>query len=382
MAKLGIQDDLRIENSRGTVVALSCKMVGGGIDGSLDLCARVCLIDEHERIIFHSYVAPNLPVTNYRYETTGIRPEHLRDAVPLKEVSRKIQDYLCNGEPIWQIRSRSGSARILVGHGLDHDLKCLDLEYPAIMIRDTSIYPPLLKTSKLSNSLKYLTKAYLGYDIQTGVQDPYDECVATMKLYMRMKSQAHKREDYPLANDPQNRNNFASWRQTIEPQEAQLERLEKPSYTKWLDGMLEQGKSVLYIAFGTQAEISPEQLKEIKIGLEKSEVNFLWVVRKRERSRFSKPLWVELVIESICAKVLILAWPMMAEQHLNARMVVEEIKIWLRVETCDGSVRGFVKCEGLEEPIRKLMEGEHGKEARKKVKQLVIQSKVDHRGKR
>ncbi|WMV15165.1 hypothetical protein MTR67_008550 [Solanum verrucosum] len=39
------------------------------------------------------------------------------------------------------------------------------------------------------------------------------------------------------------------------------------------------------------------------------------------------------VVESICAKVPILAWPMMADQHLNARMVVEEIKIGLRVET-------------------------------------------------
>ncbi|KAM3250671.1 RNA exonuclease 4 [Capsicum chacoense] len=214
MARLGIQDDLRIENSHGRVVALSCKMVGGGSDGSLDLCARVCLIDEHERILFHSYVAPNLPITNYRYETTGIRQEHLRDAVPLKQVSKKIQDYLCNGEPLWQIRSRSGRARILVGHSLDHDLKGLELEYPTIMIRDTAKYPPLMKTSKLSNSLKYLTKAYLGYEIQTGIQDPYEDCVATMRLYMRMKSQAHRREDYPLANDPQNRNNFGAWRQS------------------------------------------------------------------------------------------------------------------------------------------------------------------------
>ncbi|PHT29866.1 hypothetical protein CQW23_30537 [Capsicum baccatum] len=215
MARLGIQDDLRIENSHGRVVALSCKMVGGGSDGSLDLCARVCLIDQHERILFHSYVAPNLPITNYRYETTGIRQEHLRDAVPLKQVSKKIQDYLCNGEPLWQIRSRSGRARILVGHSLDHDLKCLELEYPTIMIRDTAKYPPLMKTSKLSNSLKYLTKAYLGYEIQTGIQDPYEDCVATMRLYMRMKSQAHRREDYPLANDPQNRNNFGAWRQKL-----------------------------------------------------------------------------------------------------------------------------------------------------------------------
>lgn len=70
-----------------------------------------------------------------RYETTGIRPEYLRDAMPLKQVQRKIQDYLCNGEPVWKIRSRGGKARILVGHGLDHDLECLGMEYPTLMIR-------------------------------------------------------------------------------------------------------------------------------------------------------------------------------------------------------------------------------------------------------
>ncbi|XP_049371506.1 uncharacterized protein LOC125836373 [Solanum verrucosum] len=219
---LGFQDDLKIGNSQGRVVALSCKMVGGGTDGSLDICARVCLIDEHERILFESYVAPNIPITNYRYEISGIRPEYMRNAMPLKQVSRKIQDYLCNGEPIWQIRTRSGRARILVGHNLDHDLKCLEIEYPTIMIRDTAKYPPLMKTSKLSNSLKYLSKAYLGYEIQIGVQDPYDDCVATMRLYMRMKSQVHKRENYPLATDPQNRNNFASWR------ENELEKMMPP----------------------------------------------------------------------------------------------------------------------------------------------------------
>lgn len=173
---------------------------------------------------------------------------------------------------------------------------------------------------------------------------------------------------------------------------------EKPSYIKWLDGMLEQGKQVLYVAFGTQAEISPEQLKEIKIGLKKSEVNFLWVIRRtidevddgfkdrvKNRGRVVTE-WVDQreilshasvqgflshcgwnsVIESICAKVPILAWPMMADQHLNARMVVEEMKIGVRVETCDG----FVKWEGLEKPIKELMEGEKGKEAMKKVNEI------------
>ncbi|KAJ6321658.1 hypothetical protein OIU77_011684 [Salix suchowensis] len=74
-----------------------------------------------------------------------------------------------------------------------------------------------------------------------------------------------------------------------------------------------------------------------------------------------------LVLESICAEVPILAWPMMAEQPLNARMVEEEIKVWLRVETCNGSVRGFVKWEGLKKMVEELMEGEMGKEVRKNV---------------
>lgn len=70
MANLGIQDELRIDSGRTKclqVVALACKMVGGGSDGTLDLCARVCLIDAYENIIFHAYVKPQIPVTNYRY---------------------------------------------------------------------------------------------------------------------------------------------------------------------------------------------------------------------------------------------------------------------------------------------------------------------------
>lgn len=48
------------------VVALGCTMVGGGSDGTLDLCARVCVIDEDENVIFHTYIKPHIPVTNYR----------------------------------------------------------------------------------------------------------------------------------------------------------------------------------------------------------------------------------------------------------------------------------------------------------------------------
>jgi hypothetical protein len=56
----------------------------------------------------------------------------------------------------------------------------------------------------------------------------------------------------------------------------------KPTWVQWLDKKREQGNSVLYVAFGSQVEISPAQLKEIATGLEESKVNFLWVIRKSE----------------------------------------------------------------------------------------------------
>ncbi|KAL9261266.1 RNA exonuclease 4-like protein [Drosera capensis] len=189
MENLGIHDDLRIDSGRGRgpqAVALACTMVGGGSDGSVDLCARVCLVDEHENIIFHAYVKPNTTITNYRFETTGIRAEHLRDAMPLRQAQRKVQDFMCNGELVWKIRA-TGKSRILAGHGLDHILECMGMEYPTVMIR---------------------------YDIHNGIQDLYEDCVATMRLYIRMRTQNHTAESYPQASDPQNRNNFASWRES------------------------------------------------------------------------------------------------------------------------------------------------------------------------
>ena len=65
-ANLGIQDDLIIDSGKTRAVALACKMVGGGSDGSLDLCARVCIIDEYENILFHS-----ISSHNFLLQTTG-----------------------------------------------------------------------------------------------------------------------------------------------------------------------------------------------------------------------------------------------------------------------------------------------------------------------
>ncbi|KAL4205021.1 hypothetical protein AMTRI_Chr01g135060 [Amborella trichopoda] len=214
LSNMYVEGNLASKNGRNgsQAVGLACQVVGGGIDGSLNICARVCLVDEDENVIFHSYVKPHIPVTNYRYEMTGIRAEHLRDALPLKQVQKKIQDILYNGEVLWRIRSKGGKAMVLVGHGLDQDLECLLMDYPSHLIRDTAKYPPLMKTSKLSNSLKYLTQAYLGYDIQSGIHDPYEDSVGAMRLYKRMHSQLHPTEDPLPPNATINSTNLPSWR--------------------------------------------------------------------------------------------------------------------------------------------------------------------------
>ncbi|CAO2204965.1 unnamed protein product [Urochloa humidicola] len=219
-------------------LALGCKMVGAGSDGSLDVVARVCVVDEHERILLEEFVKPLIPVTYYRHETTGIRPEQLRNAMTVKAAAERVQELLLNGEQPWKARSRGGSrARLLVGHGLDHDLEALGMDYPAHLKRDTAAYPPLMKTSRLSNSLRFLTQTYLGYGIQTGHQHPYEDCVAAMRLYQRMRGQEHPRTggggggggdgDEPAA--------FPAWRQRelerMTPEE--LLRLSTPDYRCW-----------------------------------------------------------------------------------------------------------------------------------------------------
>ncbi|KAG5567612.1 hypothetical protein RHGRI_002975 [Rhododendron griersonianum] len=211
-------------------VALDCEMVGGESDGSLDLCARVCLIDEDENLIFHTYVRPETPVTNYRhlwtalYEITGITEHHLRDAMPLEEVSEQLLQILYNGEAIGRLRWDGGNARLLVGHDIQHDLQCLKINYPDRLVRDTAKYRPFMKTNLVSHSLKYLTQTYLGqvtglsccvicccpefwYEIQAGVHDPFVDCVSVMRLYKRMRAQNHHIEELGTFTTAQNTQN-------------------------------------------------------------------------------------------------------------------------------------------------------------------------------
>ncbi|KAI5356193.1 hypothetical protein L3X38_009088 [Prunus dulcis] len=101
-------------------------------------------IGDDETILFHAYVQPQDPVIHYRYE--------------------------------------------------ENDLDCLRINCPDYLLRDTASYHPVMQTNLVSHPLKYLTRTYLGYDIQSGFHDPYEDCVSAMRLYKRFRGLDQQKE--------------------------------------------------------------------------------------------------------------------------------------------------------------------------------------------
>ncbi|CAN1189855.1 UDP-glycosyltransferase 88A1 [Linum perenne] len=174
----------------------------------------------------------------------------------------------------------------------------------------------------------------------------------------------------------------------------------------WLDS--QPKRSVVYLCFGSLGIFSREQLREIAIGLERSEHRFLWVVRDPPSvngdnqnlavlDAEEEPLetllpegflertirrghvvksWapqVEVlshdsvggfvthcgwnsVLESVRAGVPMVAWPLYAEQRFNRVLLVEEIRIALPMVESDDS--GFVKADEVERRVNELMESD------------------------
>uniref|UniRef100_A0A0E0B2C7 Glycosyltransferase n=1 Tax=Oryza glumipatula TaxID=40148 RepID=A0A0E0B2C7_9ORYZ len=172
----------------------------------------------------------------------------------------------------------------------------------------------------------------------------------------------------------------------------------KPSWMRWLDEKAAAGRAVLYVALGTLNAVQEAQLRELAGGLEASGVDFLWAVRPIDAdlgAGFEERVegrgmvareWVDQwrilrhgcvkgflshcgwnsAVESISAGVPLAAWPMGAEQPLNAIHAVDELRIGVRVPTG----HGVVSSEEIARVARELMgmdmdgEGESGEAAR------------------
>ena len=137
-----------VENTIG----IDCEMVEANHGRSV--LARVAVVTRDE-ILLNTFVLPCdiSEITDYNTEISGVTPEDLYNAPRLDQII-----------PI--VKSLLDKAKIIVGHGLDHDMAVLGFQVPEEKVRDTSLYRPFLKNGGKSSSLKGLTKKYLKEEIQ------------------------------------------------------------------------------------------------------------------------------------------------------------------------------------------------------------------------
>ncbi|KAL0364595.1 UNVERIFIED_CONTAM: UDP-glycosyltransferase 90A1 [Sesamum angustifolium] len=167
------------------------------------------------------------------------------------------------------------------------------------------------------------------------------------------------------------------------------EALEKPSYMQWLDERLAKGNPFCMWRLDRKQKWQKSSCKKL-LRVWSNPIGAVECLQKFEEKVKNRGMvlkeWVDQrgilrhggvkgflshcgwnsVMESISAGVPLLALPLMAEQHMNARFVAEEIGVGLRIMPRGGTVRGFVEAEEVERVVREMMEGEKGVEVRRK----------------
>lgn len=73
------------------LLAIDCEMVGTGPNGQFSELARCSLLDYSGTVIYDKYVLPPRPVTDYRTQWSGIKKEHLINALPYEEARNEVR---------------------------------------------------------------------------------------------------------------------------------------------------------------------------------------------------------------------------------------------------------------------------------------------------
>ncbi|KAF7154738.1 hypothetical protein RHSIM_Rhsim01G0170700 [Rhododendron simsii] len=176
---------------------------------------------------------------------------------------------------------------------------------------------------------------------------------------------------------------------------------------RWLDD--QPRGSVLFVSFGSGGTLSYDQLNELALGLEMSDQRFLWVIRSpNDRAANAShlsvnsqndpfaflpngfldrtkgfglvvPSWApqdqilshsstggflthcgwNSTLESVVNGVPLIAWPLHAEQKMNAVMLIEDLKVALRPKVGENGIIGQVE---IAKAVKGLIEGEEGKQ--------------------
>ena len=181
---MGISEDTRINSNKskeiGKYIAMDCEFVGVGPEGKESALARISIVNYFGHVVFDEFVKPREKVVEWRTWVSGIKPEHMKNAITFKEAQKKTADIL--------------EGRILVGHALKHDLEALMLSHPKSLLRDTSRHLPFRKlyAKGKTPSLKKLTKEVLKISIQEGEHSSVEDARATMLLYKKEKTEFEK----------------------------------------------------------------------------------------------------------------------------------------------------------------------------------------------
>ncbi|KAF3445432.1 hypothetical protein FNV43_RR10608 [Rhamnella rubrinervis] len=173
---------------------------------------------------------------------------------------------------------------------------------------------------------------------------------------------------------------------------------------KWLDK--KEKSSTVYVSFGSEYYLSKEDMQEVSLGLELSEVNFIWVVRfpEGEKTKLEEALpkgflervkerglvvenWAPQikilnhssiggfvshcgwgsVLESLKFGVPIIAMPMQIDQPWNARVLVSS-GVGLEVEKEINNEK--IERENMAKVIKQIVMEKIGKDIRRKAKEI------------
>lgn len=162
---------------------------------------------------------------------------------------------------------------------------------------------------------------------------------------------------------------------------------------KWLDQR--ESKSVVYANYGCMTVMTDQHLKEFAWGLANSKRPFLWIVRpdvvmgdsailpqgflEETKDRGMVASWCpqeqvlshpsigvflthcgwNSTLESICGGVPMMCWPFFAEQQTNCRYICTEWGVGMEFNE-------DVKRREIEELVNEMMEGNKGKQMRRK----------------
>ena len=165
---------------RKRFVALDCEMVGVGANSSRSSLARVVIVDWRGQSLFDEYIQQSEYVTDYRTFVSGITEQNLQQATMTLHTCRIMVSKILFGQ-------------ILVGHGLENDLRALGIDHPWWMIRDTACYEPFMSArnnSFLARKLKDLVYERLGKQIQEigKPHSPHEDARWAMNLYKTVRS--------------------------------------------------------------------------------------------------------------------------------------------------------------------------------------------------